>query len=273
MVKTKYSYIIVEGQHDIEVVGKILSFSGINRVTRLEKVDSFWTKLIPKEFPQDGDLIKRVQVPAFFQDEQKNFSIAVHEAVGEARILDLLDLTIANLDLLDDVTGLAIIIDADKQKAQQKYENLVSRLKRLDNTQPIAWAEASGLIKKSSINAGIYIFPDNNSEGTLEDVLLKCGESSYKEILDEAKNFMLNISEPNILNKYNDELDCFKNEAKRKKAVLSCVSNMFNPASAIQVSIRHNKWICEKNKEEIVEISSLFDFINNLIGLNQILEL
>lgn len=266
MVNTKFSYIIVEGQHDLEVIGKILSFNSIERVRESIKVDSFWQKLIPKNFPPDGDLMKRVPVPAIFQDEEKKFSIAVHEAIGESKIVELLSGSIENLDLLDNIIGLSILTDSDDKNAKDKFNFLVKSLGQNDNTKSINWSDTCGIVSKHrNINTGIYVFPDNDKQGTLEDILLKCGQYSYPLLFHESKKFVDNSSKENIIKEYNKELKDFKKPAGKNKAIISCVGNIFKPGKSIQVSLKDNKWITEETKQNIKEINDLYKFINKII--------
>jgi len=67
----KYGYLVVEGPHDIEFVGRLLKeVHKLKRIVKIDKLNSYWTDspIIPKIFPPNGDLMKRMPVPAFFSE-------------------------------------------------------------------------------------------------------------------------------------------------------------------------------------------------------------
>ena len=65
-----YGYLVVEGPHDIEFVGCLLKkVHKLKRIVKNNELDPYWNLIIPKTFPPDGDLRKRMPVPAFFQND------------------------------------------------------------------------------------------------------------------------------------------------------------------------------------------------------------
>jgi ABC-type transporter Mla MlaB component len=77
-------YFVTEGPHDVEALGRLLSTLGAKRVKNISDLDPFWVRLVPRTFPHEGDLLRRVPVPIFFQSEQ--FSVGVHSAIGISQI-------------------------------------------------------------------------------------------------------------------------------------------------------------------------------------------
>ena len=91
-------YFVTEGAHDVEVIGRLLSPLGAKRVQNFSELDLFWERMVPRTFPHEGDLLRRVPVPVFFQADK--FSVAVKSAVGISAIPQL---TLASLAALDDL--------------------------------------------------------------------------------------------------------------------------------------------------------------------------
>ena len=81
---SKYCYLVVEGPHDVAFVGRFLKLAGMSAIRRFSELDSFWEPLIPRRFPPDDDLLKRVSVPFFFSG--KFHSVAISTAKGDSRI-------------------------------------------------------------------------------------------------------------------------------------------------------------------------------------------
>lgn len=106
----KYGYLVVEGPHDVEFVYRLLSPFGMSRV-RLEKdLDPFFLPLIPRDFPPDGDLQKRVPIPLFLQGA--THAIAVHSAAGETRLIETVEERSITIDY-SGLTGIGILLDSD----------------------------------------------------------------------------------------------------------------------------------------------------------------
>jgi hypothetical protein len=256
----KYGYVIVEGHHDAEVIGRFLRRKSLIPITRLDELDQYWKFLVPKSFPVNGDLMKRVPVPLFFQNN--NYSIAVHIAGGDSReIKKKLKVTLENRDtLLDDVVGIGITIDADygNNGAIGRFNQLKKELSNL-----IEFPRNPGKVLNAKPKTGIFIFPDNKNKGTIENILLKCGQKVYSGLIGGATNFVDNVN-LNLLNG-NDKID-FKKRSGRDKSKIGCVANILRPGKSIQVSIHDNDWISDQTIV-IPEVAALKRFLAELFEL------
>jgi hypothetical protein len=255
-----YGYLVVEGHHDAEVIGKFLRRRNLTSVTKFDTLDQYWKPLVPKEFPPGGDLMKRVQVPLFFQNDR--YSIAIQIAGGGLEeIKRKLEATIENYETLRrDVVGIGIIVDADykhrgaKDKFKEFKKELVHSI-RLPNTP--------GKVLDSKPKSGIFIFPDNKKPGTIEKMLLKCGHEMYPDILDGAEHFVNAINLNSLHAKDKEE---FIRPAGKDKAIIGCVANILRPGKAVQVSIHDNGWISDQTIG-IPEVADLNRFLEELFEL------
>lgn len=256
----KYGYVIVEGHHDAEVIGHILRRKNLIFITKLEELDQYWKFLVPRDFPPDGDLLKRVPVPLFFQNNE--YSIAVQIAGGDLKeIKKRLKATIENRDtLLEDVVGVGITIDADygSNGAIGRFNQLKKELSNL-----IEFPRNPGKVLNAKPKTGIFIFPDNKNKGTIENILLKCGQKVYSGLIGGATNFVDNVN-LNLLNG-NDKID-FKKRSGRDKSKIGCVANILRPGKSIQVSIHDNDWISDQTIV-IPEVAALKRFLAELFEL------
>jgi hypothetical protein len=256
----KYGYLIVEGYHDAEVTGRLLRRKKLNLVTMINRLDLYWKPLVPKEFPPDGDLMKRVPTPLFFQNN--SYSIALQIAQGGLEVIvKKLKATMENYEtLLSDLVGIGILIDADyKHKgAKGKFKVLKKELANI-----IKLPNSPGKVLNSNPKTGIFIFPDNKNKGTIEKILLKCGEKVYPDILSGAKHFVSGIN-LKLLN-LNDKKEFIKPSGK-DKAEIGCVANILKPGKSIQVSIQDNDWINDQSIK-IPEVASLSRFLQELFDL------
>jgi len=110
----KYGYLVVEGPHDIELVYRLLSPFGFERVQFEARLDPFLNPLIPRSYPPDGDLLNRMPVPLFLQSP--THAVAVHSAIGDSRLIQTVE---ENAVLLDRaaITGIGVLLDSDSALA------------------------------------------------------------------------------------------------------------------------------------------------------------
>jgi hypothetical protein len=252
----KYGYLVTEGPHDVEFFGKILKKRfELKRVELLSELDRFWHPLIPRNFPPDGNnFLKRVPIPVFFQNH--NHSVAIHSAGSDTRLIQ----TIQESSVLinpEQLTGIGLVADADISATEQ-----FNSLKKTADF--FSLPDNPGEILKTSPKIGVFILPDNSSEGTLEDILLKCAETSYPSLLDGAYKFV-NTTDLKVLS--NEDIKDFNKPSGKKKSVVGCISSILRPGKAVQVSVQDNRWI-DDNTLELPHIRSIIDFLSELLELS-----
>lgn len=236
----RYFYFIVEGVHDIAAISKYLKINSYTQIRDITALDDFWKRTVPSKFPFNGDLKKRVPVPAFYANDQ--MSIAIQYSEGDTEIVNTFN-SLKNIEY-DELDGIAIFCDADNKNAQDRYSQLTRELQiGLDSElSPIIEGHAYNEITKSSdTKFGIYIFPNNLDEGTLENLLLEGAEHSYPELFEKAKDYIEELKSMNI--------SYIKNRlfrgSKENKMIFGIMANIFKPGKANQVSIEDNDWITE----------------------------
>lgn len=151
--------------------------------------------MIPDKFPFESNRLDRITPTSFY--ESAEFSIAIQVAGGGSQIIDALDLAMSNIRIKDlkKIDGIAIFYDADNNNAVQRKQLL---FKKIDEKLDICFdknffVNNSGIIRGIRIKSGIFIFPNNRSNGTLENLLLECAELEYKNLLDNSKEYIEKI--------------------------------------------------------------------------------
>jgi len=252
----KLGYLVVEGPHDVEFACKIIkhrSSKRISRVQQIEELDPTFKELVPDKFPHGGDLLKRVPVPIFLQNEE--FGIAIHSAGGDTKIADCLKDTV-DLIGLDKFNSLGVILDSDsKEPPNTRHKKLLDLLESLKDIFP----EQPGSVSEELLKTGIYVFPDNKSQGTLEDLLIEAGYFSYGKQLESAKEFVQKIKIECCPREYKD----LYLPAGENKSVIGAVVSLLRPGKTTQVSIQDNNWINSKNIED-GRIKEFSDFLHHL---------
>lgn len=256
----RYCYIVAEGPQDVEFLIGLLKFYHLKRVRFLSSLDKFWETLIPKNYPIDDDLTKRVPVPYFVQNEQ--LSIAVHSAIGDTRIAQTIEESL-NFIQPSQLFSVGIFADADYSKTpQERFNKLITKLSDIELPNFLPPSQI-GQVNNHSPRCGIFIAPNNRDQGTLENILLECARINYSDLLNLSQTYIESIDR-NQLTK--NDLEYFKKPAGEKKAIISSISSILRPGKALQVSLQDNRWIDEQTLQ-LESIKLIKNFLEQIIGL------
>ena len=253
----RYCYVIAEGPHDIEfLVGVLKQSYGLKRITHLTKVDKFWEELIPKKFPVDDDLTRRVPVPTFVQNNE--VSIALHSANGITKISKTIQESFAVIEL-SQLYSVGMFLDADDmQSPQKRFELLTSDLSK----RSLPFPDVLGEVVQSSPRCGVFIAPNNRDEGTLENLLLECANKNYPDLLSLATAYITAINVDQLTDK---DVEEFKKPAGQNKAIISSISSILKPSKSLQVTLQDNRWI-DANTMALDSMKRVKKFLEDIIG-------
>ena len=185
-----YSYVLVEGPHDREFICRLLKPIATQRVNLLPHLDPFWTKLVPLTFPHKDELNKPVPIPLFLTSptHQIAIQIAGGDQFGKTVEQSLILLPHA-------VDSLGIILDADSTHTPaERFQAVAEELR----AQGLPVAAQPGVVGAGRPATGIFVIPDNSAAGTLESLLLDCGQLEYTSLLGSARNYVQSI-DPSVL--------------------------------------------------------------------------
>lgn len=259
----RYCYIVAEGHQDIEFLIRLFKFDGLKRVTRLSLVDRFWHPLIPRDFPIDDDLTKRVPVPVFLQNAE--LSIAFHSAGGIKRLSETIEESFTLIPI-SQVCGIGVVLDADDiQPPQKRFEELTTELLPKLSSLGLSFPSALGEVTKDLTRCGIFIMPNNIDPGTLEDVLLECAQVNYPELFHLSKNYVGSLENLDKNQLTQSDLQEISKPAGKNKAIVSGISSILKPGKSLQVSIQDNRWIDEKTIV-LGSIKRVKTFLAEIIG-------
>lgn len=255
----RHYYFIVEGPHDVAMIGRILKLLGVKEIRSLNDISDLWKQLIPNKYPFSENKLDRVSpIPSFYQNE--NISVAIKSAGGESKLIPELDLTISalNREDLKQIEGILVFCDADESTKQEKFNWFIKRIKE---NQDLSFNESCfenkiGMFKGVNIKADIYMFPDNKNKGTLEELLLKGASVRYKDLLVSAKEYVATVD---TVYKKNWSV------SSEKKVVIGCMTNVLKPGKANQISIYDDNWVSEETITGSEDIKKIYDFINEFI--------
>jgi hypothetical protein len=253
----KFGYVVVEGPHDVELVYRLLSPHGMARVRHLADLDSFLVPLVPRSFPPDGDLQKRVPVPLFLQS--RTHAVAIHSATGDTRLIQTVE---ENATLLDraSLTGIGVVLDSDSVAPADRYLAVRDGLR----VKGYALPDGPGVVSVGTPRLGAFVLPDNTARGTLEDILLDCARHVYPTLLQIATTHVDSALGDTSL--VDDDLVEIRKSAGRNKAIIGAMASILRPERAIQVSVQDNRWLRD-TALALPRVASIQAFLMNLLEI------
>ncbi len=267
-------YIIVEGPHDVEAIGRLLRPFQFHTIENLQNLDPFWqaSNLIPSTFPHKGNLLKRVPVPTFFQTE--THSIAIHSVGGDSNIANEIEGTLTKMPHADNLHSIGIFLDADANlnvPVATRFQNLLAGLNNPDLravTQSLnfTWPDNPGDVVAGPPSAGIFVVPDNRTQGTLEDLLIDAAQVQYPHLASAAGQYVQNVQDNPNNGLTNQDLAEIRRPAGVKKAQIASMASILKPGKSIQVSIKDNRWL-EGGALNLPNIQAVTDFLRQLLQL------
>ena len=255
----KHYYFIVEGPHDVAIIGRVLKLLGIKEIRSLDNISKLWKELIPNKYPFTENKLDRVSpIPSFYQNE--SVSVAVKSAGGETKLISELDLTMSSLTRkeLKQIEGILVFCDADETTQQEKFTRFIKMIKEGKDLSfnESCFENKIGMFNGVNIKADIYMFPNNESKGTLEDLLLQGANVVYPDLMIAANEYVTKVD-----SKYKNRWSV----SSEKKVLMGCMTNVLKPGKANQVSISDDKWVSESTVDKSEYIKKLYDFINEFI--------
>jgi hypothetical protein len=219
----RYAYLVVEGPHDVEFVGRLLKPHGFKRVRPYEELDPYWDDLVPKSFPPYGrdkkrDLTSRVPVPTFFSSVAA--SVAVHAAGGDSEIVNRVEETLL-VPLASPPDAIGVLLDADSVESPDARFNAIRAA--LAKKTSLALPTKPGEVSMASPSCGIFVLPDNQSRGTLEDLLIEGASIHYSSLLLDAQALVSGAQAGRHFLAPDDMRELNK-PAGPKKAAVACVA-------------------------------------------------
>jgi hypothetical protein len=254
-----YGYIVVEGPHDVEFVWRFLKEWGLTRVRQFDDLDKYWEPLVPRTFPHGGDLLKRIPVPTFFHGD--TVAVAVQSAIGDTRLVETVQETVEILEGKEPpLSCIGVMLDADQHPASTRFRTVRTGLLSLNIDVP----EQPGVVSDTTPRCGVFVLPDNNQPGTLEDLLIECGDVIYPRLMSGARSFLSHAD--GLSSEFvSRELAEYRKPSGRNKALVGCAMQVLKPGKAVQVSIQDNRWVVSQTIAAVGRLQAASEFLRQLI--------
>jgi len=253
----RYAILGVEGQHDQAFITKLLRNLGFQNFSGIDAdLDPFWRPLVPT-YPKGGKHYVRMDMPAIISTS--DISVAIYSAEG-SNLREKFPATFVNHPIF--TTGIAafgIIADSDNSPCAGVATAYASVYQGFFPQFP----NAPGIVDLSPVRTGIFVFPDNVNQGTLENVILECANIVYPDLQSKAQVYLSGIDRTML--KCADVSEINK-PAGEKKALASCISSVLKPGKTIQTSIQDNRWL-EPRTLLLPSVINVTNFLKQLLSI------
>lgn len=256
---------VVEGNHDIAYLFKILNMLGYDEIKSFNFLNENMKEFLPTNFPFRGTSLNIFNhVPYFFKmiDSQ----VMILNADGEKNILKKIDDELSRpMNIIENINHIVVFADGDLLNKDDKIRSILD----LDyedlefefvNKKDLIGVQPCVNVQNKRIPADFFILPNNNDIGRLENVILEGISVVNPELLLLAKEF---IDKVDVSYKVKWNVD----NSKYEKAVIGVVGNALIPSASNTTSIcdKRTKWISEESKLLVEPVQLVYDFLNDII--------
>ncbi|MEG4008927.1 hypothetical protein QUA41_06505 [Microcoleus sp. Pol11C1] len=265
----KYAIIGVEGPHDQAFTGKVLKLLGFKdfreELKGLEsQLDPFWRKFIPV-YPKKGNLYKRLDMPSILFNN--TVSVAIYAGEGSNLVTNLDDILFANSEYQTNLAAFGIVADCDKSTPDRIVEPYANKFRSYFPNFP----QGPGVVDTNSPRTGIYVLPDNVSQGVLDTLLCSCGEITYPAYMKRANSYL-----DSYLEDFSALDEFSKKERKslkwknfdREKALVATVVSVLKPGKTNTTSIADNNWVSEQTQQQVPALANFIEFLRQLLEVS-----
>ena len=259
----RYVYFAVEGPHDLEFVARFLKLHGLERIRLKPELAPFWRPVLPTTWPpppKSDDLLKRVPVPTFFQNDA--VSVAIDAVNGDSQLIaSAINVrSTVNKPGGDALDAIGIVLDSDQKKsAGERFTTISNALA----AEELPLALAPGQVVEGPPRLGIFVLPDNVNAGTLEDLLIECAEKQYPQLLASARTHVDSV-EAEVPPYAKEDLADFLKPSGKRKAIVGSIGSVLRPGKAIQMSIQDNRWV-DGEALELPRMKVFREFVDALL--------
>lgn len=255
---------IVEGNHDIAYLHKILRLLGYSDVKSYDILNPIMKNFLPSKFPFKRDSLNIFNhVPYFFVNDESQ--IVILNANGESNILRKIDDELSKtIDIIDLITHIIVFADGDLLNKSEKIKSIQNvdyedmefefiKKNDIEATKPCIY------VNSKCIPLDYYIFPNNLDIGRLEDVILEGIKITNSDLLELTESFIKDIDE-------NHKSKWDKKNSKYEKALIGIIGNVLLPGSSNTTVIcnKNNNWISNDTKDIVGPIKILLNFLSEV---------
>ena len=271
-----FVYLMAEGVTDVMLLQRVLKryfhmtqFKTLKELKQSAPQAAGW--LAQFKWPQGGD-ISRLAVPApvFFRGAEGQL-VAIRNAQGITRMADVFELDNEALlrtdkdsrhrELKPDALG--VFLDADDKTPQARFAEYQDKLDVGQLFPSLADLTAPEEVRRGDDGraAGLFIFPDKHTGGTVDSLLLALGDAAFPHLSAHCAGFVDGWLEKHAEAPVYKDL---RKPAGPTKARLSAMAALLKPGRNINASLQDHAWVPKEGDVPAV-LQPLVDFLGDLL--------
>jgi hypothetical protein len=248
--------VVVEGAHDAAFFAKLLRRRGFAQVQNLADVPDFWAPLIPNKYPVDpsGRLDRIIVFPDIHVGQGGVDTVAVSVAGSDTNLISTLR-TSLEIKAVQDFATLTLISDTDFATDElTRFGALLQRLEALNQDAqaegqpgfPLTLPGIIGALSAGEPRVGIYLWPGEGQQGTLETILLECAGVTQPVLRQEAEAFVTSVNAKHPPKAAATERSV--TPSGTLKAKCGAIASVLKPGGSLAVSLRQSGWLPETSE-------------------------
>ena len=120
-----------------------------------------------------------------------------------------------------------------------------------------------GIVMTGPPRTGVFVFPDNQAQGSLEDVLLEAGQVAYPKLLADSANFVAGVDRTELTP---EDLREGNKNAGPKKQTVSAATAILKPTRALATSLQDNRWLIGEALQKPL-VAGLRSWLHDLLDI------
>ncbi len=257
----RFIYLVTEGVLDVVFLSQILcaGYGGKIAKHKSELPPEVAGWLDRFKWPIGNDIARRA-VPAPAIVVLQDNVIGMSNGQGLTRIKEIMKAdweAFLRMDLKP--AALGIILDADDKPVDKRFSEFAALLEEYSYPRP---DRIEAVAQAGVLRAGIFSFPGNAQQGSLEDLLLPLAEIRFPALHPHAATFVNSWCErPELAGADFEEL---RSRTGPRKAALSAAAALLKPGKPLSASIEDQKWIPDNLRATHV-LTPLMKFLDQLM--------
>ncbi len=243
-----FIYLVAEGVTDVMLIQRVLRrYFHLKQVKTREELGRSapgaekW--LDQFKWPHRGDISRHsVPAPVFFLRDD-GLLVAIRNAQGLTRIGETIEVDGEAFSLIEWMPGaLGVFIDADNKKPDDQFSAYRDGLQPHEAFPSLTGLRAPGQVVRDAKGraAGIFVFPNQDDEGTLDHLLLALGAQAFPELHNRCEGYVEDWQRDNGTRPESKEL---QKPAGPAKAQLSMMAAILKPGRNINASLQDHDWV------------------------------
>jgi len=248
---TDWTIILCEGAHDQAALVSLAAVCGewelMKEIPRSLPKGLEPTIVVPKQDKWGGWVFQRQ--PAYLS--RRNRVLVVRSLGSDNKVLGE-----AAIDFLGQIRpgAVGVVVDANDSGVDRRQESFRKRYKALyHHADDVRAGEVSG----NKPRLGLWVAPNNKTNGKMDDILLKAAKRNHKELTGRGKRFITSLETI-------ESGKWFPSRNNRNKAILGAVNQAVRPGASLAAALHGSNCWFDAGLAAVAPFKQLAAFVETL---------